>query len=68
MPVKITQLTAGVQNAHRRYQHPADRGRRTQYISQILGRLQTLAGGIGVGTYQGIAHGNNEYQGLFVGH
>ena len=62
---EITQLTAGVQNASDGTStlQIADGG--ISNISQILGRLQTLASESASGTFQGNrATVNNEYQGL----
>src|SRR5882757_4134611 len=64
---EITQLTAGVQNATDGLStlQIADGG--LNNISQILGRLQTLASGSASGTFQGNrATVNNEFQGLLT--
>ncbi len=64
---EITQLTAGVQNATDGVStlQIADGG--LSNISQILGRLQTLASEAASGTFQGNrATVNNEYQGLLA--
>ncbi len=64
---KITQLTAGVQNATDGIStlQIADGG--LANISQILGRLQTLAAESASGTFQGSrATVNSEYQGLLA--
>jgi len=64
---EITQLTAGVQNAADGITtlQIADGG--LNNISQILGRLQTLAAESASGTFQGNrATVNNEYQGLLA--
>ena len=64
---QITELTAGVQNASDGIStlQIADGG--LSNISQILGRLQTLASESASGTFQGDrATVNNEYQGLLT--
>src|SRR5580692_11264719 len=64
---EITQLTAGVQNASDGVStlQIADGG--LNNISQILGRLQTLAAEAASGTFQGSRTTvNNEYQGLLA--
>lgn len=64
---EITQLTAGVQNATDGIStlQIADGG--LSNISQIIGRLQTLAAESASGTYQGNRTTvNNEYQGLLA--
>src|SRR3954468_12448132 len=64
---EITQLTAGVQNAADGIStlQIADGG--LSNISQILGRLQTLAAESASGTFQGNRTTvNNEYQGLLT--